>query len=142
MSTIVHQQQPTLYSCNQTCLAMLLGEPVEKVLAVFPGVPPEGGMRQLDLFAALDRCGFDWNAFQFGKLVCDGLYLASTPSLNFEGGAHTVLLECAQRLVVHDPNRGRPGKRFYRGPEEPGEGVPVRFWNELIYVVPGGRLPS
>lgn len=139
---IVHQTQPTPYSCNQTCLAMLLGAPVEKVLQAFPGVPPEGGMRQQDLFVALDRCGFEWNAFMFGTIICQGFYLASVPSLNFEGGAHTVLLEYAQRLVVHDPNRGRAGKRFYRGPEEDCDGVPIRCWSELIYVLPGGKLPQ
>ncbi|MBI5771893.1 MAG: hypothetical protein HZA93_29240 [Verrucomicrobia bacterium] len=50
---------------------MLLGIPVARVLEVFPSE----GMTPRQLHAALDRCGFEWNAFQFGTLICDGFYL-------------------------------------------------------------------
>lgn len=134
---ITHQIQPNPYACNQTCLAMLLGVPVEEVLKVFPG----DGMSTRELYDALDRCRFLWNAFIFGTLVCDGVYLMTVPSLNFEGGGHTILVEQAQRLIVYDPNRGREGKKFYSN-EGDGVGVPLRHWSEVILVLPGGKLPQ
>lgn len=133
---IIHQQQPTPYTCNQACLAMLMGVPVEDVIKAFPG----DGMTWRELMFALDRCFMTWNAFLFGTLVCEGYYLVSVPSLNFEGGAHTIILFQAQRLVVFDPNRGREGKKFYSN-EGDGIGVPLRYWTEVIYVIPGGKLP-
>lgn len=116
---------------------MLLGVPADDVLKVFPGE----GMSTRELYDALDRCKFVWNAFIFGTLVSDGFYLMAVPSLNFEGGGHTILVEQAQRLVVYDPNRGRDGKKFYSN-EGDGVGVPLRHWSEVILVLPGGKLPS
>jgi hypothetical protein len=139
MSAIIHQVQPTPHACNQTCLAMLLGLPVARVLEVFPSE----GMTPRQLHVALDRCHFEWNAFQFGTLVCTGLYLMAVPSLNIEAGGHTILFDwrgCWDDSVVYDPNKGREGKRFYS--TNPAEGgVPLRWWTEIIYVVPGGVMP-
>jgi len=138
--SIVHQQQPTWYSCNQTVLAMLLGVPVEDVLRVFP----TEGMITRELHAALDRCGFTWNAFVFGTLAAEGFYILAVPSLNLEAGGHSVLLEFRgtdQPSICYDPNRGKDGKKYYTACGEDG-GVPLRWWSEIIYVRRDGRLPE
>jgi hypothetical protein len=119
---------------------MLLGVPAVDVCAAFPG----DGMSPRELHAALDRCNFLWNAFVFGTLVCEGFYLLAVPSLNFEAGGHTILLEwrgCFDLSTVYDPNRGREGKKFYTASKEDAGGVPIRWWTDMIYVVPGGCLP-
>lgn len=139
MSALVHQQQPTWYSCNQTVLAMLLGVPVDEVLRVFP----TEGMVTRELYAALDRCGFTWNAFMFGTLVTEGFYILGVPSLNLEAGGHTILLEwhgSDEPSVVYDPNRGKVGKRFYTAGNDEG-GIPLRWWTDVIYVCRDGKLP-
>lgn len=136
---ITLQQQPTPYTCNQACLAMLLNEPVEKVIEVFPG----DGLKQREFFVALDRCGFTWNALIFGTMLWDGHYVATVPSLNFEGGAHCVILGFSAvtgELKVFDPNTGRPGKKFYSTTRS--DGVIPRTWSDLIFVRLDGRLPS
>lgn len=137
---IVHQTQPDPFSCNHTCLAMLLGEPVEKVLRAFPGQ----GMTPHELHTALERCNFLWNAFVFGTMVVDGFYLMAAPSLNVETRGHVILMEwkgCWDESIIHDPNRGREGKRFYSTNPKDG-GVPLAWWTEMVIVKPGGVLPE
>lgn len=136
--TVVHQCQPDDHSCNQTCLAMVLGVPVADVLAVFPG----DGMSSREMYVALDRCHLLWDALQFGTFVVDGLYLINVPSLNIEAGGHRVLMDwrgCWDESRLHDPNRGRPGKRFYSTGDD---GAPLKWWTGAIIVRPGGQLPT
>jgi hypothetical protein len=119
---------------------MMLGEPVAKVLEIFPGE----GMTPHELHAALTRCNFLWNALTFGTLVCDGFYIMAVPSLNIEAGGHMVLMDwrgCWDESVIYDPNRGREGKRFYS--TKPGDGgIALRWWTEVVIVRPGGCLPQ
>lgn len=137
-----HQQQPTDHTCGQTCIAMLLGVPVEKVTAIWG----ECGMTRAEVYHALERCCCWWNAFLFDLMTVHGHYLVTVPSLNNPGGLHYVVVrrdEDGER--VFDPQRGRPGKLFY------GEGgQPIHGRSGLIYVAKpgwggnwyGGALPE
>lgn len=142
---IVHQQQPDNATCGQTCLAMILGHPVEDVLKIFGRI----GCSTRDMYYALDRCAVWWNAFLFEHTVLHGHYIAMVPSLNNEAGSHYVVIRRDDDgETVFDPNRGRDGKRFY-GRAEDG-GVAIRFKMHLLYVCkPGwggdwyeGHLPN
>lgn len=140
---IQHQQQPNDSTCNQTCLAMLLGVPVAEVIKVFG----DGGWDTHDMFTALNRCWFRWDALLFDNLIANGHYLASVPSLNHLGGGHCiVIVKDENGETVYDPNRGGPSKKFYGYPE----GESVKWKSELIYVCKNkwgdnwydGRLPE
>lgn len=137
---LAHQTQPTPYACVHTCIAMLAGVPVAQVMERFPG----DGMDMRETYAALEAMKLNWNALVFGRLVVDAVYLASVPSLNFEGGSHAVILDSRSgEIEVLDPNKGREGKRYYVGWENDpddvkaiadGKAVRIRNWSETIIV--------
>ena len=130
------QQQPTGITCTQTCLAMLLDEPVEEVIKVCGNQ----GMSNIEIHIALDKFRFTWNALVYPSLLWAGYYLVSTPSLNIPGGMHCVLLETTDDdgiPKVYDPNEDKEGKLFYK------KGITdIKSWSEAIYVYRGGRLPN
>lgn len=134
--TIIHQQQPDDMSCSHTCLAMLLGIPVSEVVKRIKTF--DGGMNTKDLYGALDICKFEWNALIFNNLVVNGFYMATVPSVNVQSGGHAVILELTdEKITVHDPNKGREGKKFY------GEGgCPLKYFSELVLIGKVGFLPN
>jgi len=112
---------------------MLLGVPVQDFISVFGDIP----MSSYDVYNALNKCRFWWNALLFEYFVFNGHYLASVPSLNFEGGGHYIIVRKDDfGMTIFDPNMGRPGRKFY-GDEKDG-GVPLRWKCELIYVCKQG----
>lgn len=133
---IIHQQQPDDMSCSHTCIAMLLGIPTSEVIKRIKTF--DGGMNTQELYRSLDHCKFTWNALIFNRLCANGFYLSTVPSLNTQGGAHAVLLELTDdKILIHDPQKGREGKRFY------GEGgCPLKYFSELVFVIRNGFLPN
>lgn len=127
---IIPQQQPDSNTCGQTCIAMLLGIPAADVVGVFGG----RGMSRRDIYHAMERCRFWWNALLFEYTMLHGHYIAVVPSLNFEAEGHYVIIRRDEDgETVFDPNRGRGGKKFY------GEGgVPVKMRESMIYVCKKG----
>jgi len=116
---------------------MLLNEPAEKVLELFPSV----GMETREFYAALDRCKLVWNAFIFGTLVVPGFYVLTVPSLNISAGAHAILVHVKRSggYRIYDPNKGKKGKKFYG---HGAKGHPLRSWFETVFILPGGQLPK
>lgn len=118
----------------QTCLAMLLDEPVEKVISVFGAAP----LSHKQLIHALNTCGVMWNQFVQGTLVATGWYIAAVPSLNNRGGSHAILFHynvdygCSGFQIL-DPST----KDCYAA-----DGSDLKAWSNLIYFQPGGRLPE
>lgn len=131
MIELTLQTQPTPITCVQTCIAMALGEPVERVIQIFG---PEA-MDQRSLLDALYRCGILHNQFLFGTMVASGWYFAVVPSLNHPGGNHQVLFRwnCDNgEWLVLDPAMGRKYK---------SNGSQNLSWSELVLFHPGGKLP-
>jgi len=110
---IEHKQQPNDWTCVHTCLSMVTGTPVEELLERFGdhaigfdematvfvehGIFPEFTTNQHHPF---DRCG---------------VYFVAAPSLNLPGKLHQVVVEASEDgYIVHDPQAGREGKRWYR----------------------------
>ena len=107
---ITHQKQPNATTCVQTCLAMLLNEPVEKVIAL----AGDEGMSTLETYAFLERCGFTWNAMLLPSLIWDGIYIVTVPSLNLDARNHAILIETEKGMAkAYDPNNGKLGKQYY-----------------------------
>lgn len=127
---ITHQKQPYSTCCVQTCLAMLLDEPVEDVIAM---LGTKEGLSTFETYQALNRFKFVWNALVLPELIFDGLYLLTVPSLNLQGRNHCILVERSDVITVYDPNEGKEGKLFYTSSN-------LSSWSEPIYVYKGGKL--
>lgn len=135
LPTITHQTQPTKFSCAHTCLAMLLGEPVDKVRKVLGD--NDCGLSDREIHAALDRFQFLWNHFVYPTMIVAGTYLLAVPSLNNLGGSHCIVVQrddCGM-FKVFDPNKGREGVKVY---EEDGSNLVS--WHDTIFIYPGGKL--
>lgn len=116
---VKHQQQPCPVSCVTTCIAMILNRPVEELK---PLLHERYRETNLSLGEILSEYGVPFEPFNStdrGLLQWAGLYLVAAPSLNIQAGMHQILLELDEdKYVVHDPNRGRPGIKYYANPEE------------------------
>jgi hypothetical protein len=125
------QTQPTDVTCVHTCIAMILGIPVDKVIERYGNTPITG----FGLCAILEECGVLWNQFVFGTLIHEGWYLACVPSLNHVGKNHQIILwsEYGETIRVLDPARA---KKYAE------DGSDLHCWEGLIAFVPGGKLPD
>lgn len=106
-------QQPNDVTCVHTCLAMVTGESVEALMERF-------GNRGLSFDSkatVLVEHGI-WpvnTTFQGHPFDFCGIYLVGTCSLNWPGKMHCVVVEAdGDGYRVHDPNKGREGKKYYR----------------------------
>jgi len=121
---LVHQTQPTPYTCAHTCLAMVLGRPVEEVMHE---VKELAGMNTHDLLNALERYGVMHALTMFGALW-SGWQLVTVPSLNVRGGTHKVLVHWeAGKYHVLDPS---PKIRYAE------DGSDLNSWHDVILVRP------
>ena len=113
-----HQTQPTWNSCTSTCLAIITGQPVQDVIDEFHDAFHSREMFEDDY---LESKGIK---FEYGKrnqlIDGEGIYLLTVPSLNIEGGAHSIVYHIYKEEgsegyfhVLYDPAEGREGKKFY-----------------------------
>lgn len=106
--------QPTKYSCVTTCLAMLLGEESpDEVVAKFHNIYWQGKMSTLEI---MGRLGIQYLKTKNDRLQEGKTYLVTVPSLNIPGGSHQIIIQAPKipSLVVFDPAKGRPGRKFYQ----------------------------
>jgi len=111
---IKHQQQPTSDTCASTCIAMLLGVPVNDVISKFHDKYKAGEMN-IDHYLKNNGLAVEpilsnyWQA-QWGKL-----YLLAVPSLNSKANLHSIILDCRLEGIVdiYDPNMGKKDKDYY-----------------------------
>ena len=129
---IVPQLQPTDRTCVHTCLAMVLGVPVQQVIDRYGGQP----MSDQRLMAALTEHGVEFDRLVFGNLFWPGWYLAGVPSLNVEGGTHAILIHAHRKkgVTVLDPSQLKTYRR---------DGSNLKSWFDLMPVNPVrlGTLP-
>jgi hypothetical protein len=128
---ITPQTQPTPVTCVQTCIAMAMEVPVEKIIERYGG----DALNQELLTMILTQCGILWNRFSQGTLIYEGWYFAVVPSLNTRGANHQVLLRWTSDdgLTVLDPS----SKETYKQ-----DGSDIKTWTELTPFWPGGTLPD
>lgn len=108
---IVHQQQPTKVSCVATCLAMVLGVPVEsKLLKSFQSLYERGFttpylyLKDGFNITNMRRCYTD----EVLGAEARSVYLALVPHLNLAYQLHAVILDCrGDSVVIFDPNYGK-----------------------------------
>lgn len=121
---LVHQFQPTPYTCCHTCLAMVLGRPVAEVI---DEVGEHAGMNTLELMGALARYNVMFALTQFGAMWT-GWHMLTVPSLNVRGGTHKILVHWAGgKYRVLDPS---PGIRYRE------DGNDLTSWSDVILVRP------
>lgn len=111
---IAPQMQPNDHTCVHTCLAMITGVPVEKLVERFGD----------------EAIGFDQAAtvlvehgiFPIKTTDCphpfmfEGAYMVACCSKNFAGLSHQLVVEASREgYVVHDPQKGRDGKLYWTG---------------------------
>lgn len=127
---IAHQRQPTNKTCVQTCIAMALGVPVEKVIERYGGE----ALNQELLTKTLTECGVLWNQFTHGTMLYQGWYFAVAPSLNHRGLNHQILVRWTpdDGVTVMDPSSGDTYAQ---------DGNDLKCWECLVPFVPGGNIP-
>lgn len=111
---IQHQMQPCPVSCVTTCMAMISGVPVGKLMDEFHAEYRNGDLSVGDMLRNLNIEFEDFRSSDRVSIFEDGVYLVCTPSLNIQGGMHQVVIEMADgEWSVFDPNMGREGRLFY-----------------------------
>ena len=119
---IKHQTQPCKFSCVTTCLAMLLGEPVETLIPAFHQRYRTG---QVTLRGMLEESCIPYTAFYSldeRSASEEGVYLCTVPSINIEGGNHQLLIEVTEDgYFVIDPVMGRDARYYVARGQEDGD---------------------
>lgn len=128
------QFQPTASTCVVTCVAMLLGVPVEQLMHRLGTVGLEvEGLSARSLHRLLLLLRIEFQPLMFPEFLFNGWHFAVVPSLNIPRGNHQILIHhCNGELTVFDPSP--PGKNRYI------EKTSLVSWESLIYVEPGGNL--
>ena len=116
---IQHLKQPTADTCSSTCIAMITGLQVEKIISEFHAdycARPY----EVNEYTYLRDLGLNVECCQaIDGLDSEYVYIVVVPSLNLKATLHTVVVywnvdEHDDLLpVVHDPNRGKEGKMWY-----------------------------
>ena len=102
-------------SCALACIAMLTGEPLEKIRhhaeSVFGIKPP---VKMKDVVKLLTYYNFFCHQTPaYEPLYTGYIYLLSVRSLNTTG-VHSILLDAREtKEIVYDPQKGVKGKRYY-----------------------------
>ena len=113
MRKIKLQQQPTDNSCTSTCLAMILGVPVDKVILEFHDKYLRSAITP---FKYLSDNGIESEQHRTSdRILWHGeLYLVVVPSLNTVGVTHSIIVDVRfDDYLVFDPNKGKEGKKYY-----------------------------
>ena len=130
MDTLVHQTQPTPWSCVHTCIAMLMGVPVQEVI---DRVNRNHGLNTLQTIRAMADFGIRFAPLSMCmQSLWDGWHLVSVPSLNHPRGLHAILI-CWDdgEMKVLDP---AIGNRYAE------DGSDLMSWSDTIIAKPGGSL--
>lgn len=113
---IQHVQQPTPFSCVPTCISMVTGVSLDKILEMTanPKAFDRGwsAEQELAILVQLDILPVYDNLKRYDF---DSIYLVTVASLNLERSNHRIILDLRDKAdrTVYDPNEGREGKLFY-----------------------------
>lgn len=118
-----HQTQPTYNSCVSTCIAMVLGEPAQKVIdelhndyQKYREIALARYLREREYLISIPSISDNPHY----HLLAPGHYILGVPSLNHKGGSHAILYTCfidpddgVTRYTISDPAEGREGSKHY-----------------------------
>lgn len=117
MNKIKHIRQPTDYTCVLASVAMSSHIPLVRVIATAKKTCDhnvlEMGLNSNDTHNLLVALGLKFEHTWPAKLNIGNVYLASVPSLNKEATFHSVCFNMQDVFEVLDPQKGRPGKKYY-----------------------------
>jgi len=104
-----------------TCLAMILDVPASQVIDEFHERYKSNYKRASAYLQEKGLCPSPRNV-EDRQLWSDRVYLLAVPSLNIDGGMHSVVADTRNdETRILDPNRGREGRRYYREQHKPKE---------------------
>jgi hypothetical protein len=134
---LILQAQPSRVSCVQTCLAMALDVPVERVMERYG----RSAMNKEKLWDALRECGVVANMLAFSEFVHTGWYFVTVPSkrghTNHQLLVHVDVDYGCSGFTVLDPLRMHHPDKAYAA-----DGSDLKSWSDLIAFVPGGTLKA
>ncbi len=113
---INHVRQEDSHGCVIACIAMVAGKTYAEVRRCFPtyGDNPTSGIQADKRDIVLVRNGIWPIRHTDLNLYPDKLYIVSVPSLNIEGGMHSVVVDCTgDAMELLDPQMGNDGKQWY-----------------------------
>lgn len=113
---IQHVIQPTPNSCVPTCISMVTGVSLDKILEMTGN--PEAfnrGWTPDQEVSILVQLGILPLYDTFNNYYHDSIYLVTVASLNLDRSNHRIILDLRDESnrIVYDPNEGREGKLFY-----------------------------
>lgn len=111
-----HQTQPTPMGCVCTCLAMLLGEPANEVIAKYHKAYFDD--QTIEVHDILRENGFIFKHELAGRvqtLMPGAIYMLTVASLNIPGGLHQILVDYREPVMprVLDPAKGYSNRKYY-----------------------------
>lgn len=113
MSILTYQAQPTNDTCVSACIAMVLGVPVQEVIADFHNRLHHENVTLRDYLYERLLCPQSYLADEYVEFEDGYVYFATVPSLNTKGTFHQILFDCTgTKLTIHDPNND-PDKLRY-----------------------------
>lgn len=105
-------QQPTPNTCVLACISMVTGASVAGLVERFGD---KGQPIEVEIAVLVEHGIFPDLRYSAGTAMPKGFYFASAPSLNIPGGLHRVVVELNDDydFIIHDPNAGREGVKWY-----------------------------
>ena len=93
------------------------------------------GINKKEMYEALTELEIPVKLKRFNSLNYGSAYIMMVASLNGAGRMHWIVVDLRKwQLDVYDPNKGRPGKKFYNDFDS------LYGWGDLMQVVPKRRL--
>lgn len=120
---LIHQQQPTNFTCMVTCAAMLIEMPVSEAFEKYHADMYDGNRTWYDDILEEHGIPFEFGHPRYPRLRTGNVYCLNVPSLNSDC-SHAIVVDMrGPKMIVLDPNKGREGSLFY------GEGgVELKTW--------------
>lgn len=132
-----HIQQQDDSTCGVACAAMVAGVPFEVAHSKARQFVHKNGIGSREMGTVLRRLRVRFTRKLFPELCRTVPHIVVVPSLNVTGGLHYVVVDLTRGYMeVYDPQRGRPGKRYYRAPHDlsDDEGFPLSSYTEVIRI--------
>ena len=133
--TLIQQQDDS--TCGVACAAMVAGVPFETAMDKARAVVKKNGMGSREMGELLRRLHVRFTRKIFPDLCRTVPHIVVAPSLNVPGGMHYIVIDLSNEFFeVYDPQKGRPGKKYYRADHEPDSenSIPLKSWAEIIRI--------
>ena len=126
---IKHVQQEKNNDCVLACVAMITGERLEDMYKKYKIDLP---LSTDDMIKILTLNGFVCEKQLNSKVHTDNVYIVTVPSINIERLNHSVVFDIQDKFILHDPNKGRDGRKVYKSPNDTDK---VLSWSSPIKII-------